>query len=401
VNSMWKSLLFTAIVFCSTAVFSRDINLDSQYFKKDSETLQRLTELKLDTYISIESAFVDKDVIFAGWLSGAEVVFIREYAQSDLNVVCRYSLSTRTQVELFRFGGAVTYAKSSMNGHYLFIKKVNNRIGNALINEMLIYDFKKGMLQKRQSQNFLLDFTLSYFGESVIIENKSGLSEFFPDTAREKTILPATAYDKIRYQNQPILGFPSPNKKFLLVLCGGGGAYSALIFKNGQLTGRIQNITSASEVGWLDENTLVYRSGYSGGYSVTVYDAAVNSAKTIGNPSLDTNIVLSPRSSIVAFTEDGTIAVYENASKKLSRYLFEGQDVAFSPAGNEFLSLYAKKLFIAKRLMIPVKSTLLKAKTEEILKIYIKAGDNKSEWDNDYTPEYIKRKEVLYQFLNR
>ncbi len=390
------AILFLFITV-NSSVYARDVNLDNFYIKNTSSYIGKLANLKINSYGIIKSSLIDTGVIYSFWVSAGKIVYIQEFANGT-NVVYEYYLSSRIKKELVRFNGNIVYSRSSLNGNYLYLKTINQTDSETFGSEIVIINLKNLAIDKIATNSFMLDFTVSHYGDSIFIEKLDGIYEYFPNTKQDSKIVSADKYSSIRKNDDTVLLFMSPNRSKMLILCGISGVYKGLIVSSGSIYSTVDNVSSSSEVYWLNENKIIFRSGQIGNFYVSVYDVSGKKSSRISSRSLNTNISLSS-DNVVTFLEDGMAVFYNDYMSRKDVYPLEGEDIMISPTGNEFCSLYNKKLFISKRNILNDKSVELKRNASDIYQIYNKLRSSSSEWDNDYSKEYIVRKYNIYKIL--
>jgi hypothetical protein len=160
-------------------------------------------------------------------------------------------------------------------------------------------------------------------------------------------------------------------------------------------------LSSSSEIFWIDNNRILFRAGYAGNYSIALLNYSANARKTILENSLNTNICFSPLPKIASFVDHQLINIYNISNNSITHIGLEGEDVYFSPNGLFFTSLLYKKLYISRIDYIKKYHEEILSYSNDIIAIYSQILANKSYWLNNFTPEYCKKKIVAYQKLNR
>ena len=180
-NYIYKfHLTYLIILFNVIIVQARDINLDSIYINKDSDLSRKLIQYKVETYEKAGSQFVDRNVIFADWISGSEVVYVKEFPR--VNIIYKYNRRQRKQYEIARIIGTITYSRASSNGKYLFFKLIEiNKMGFP-IGKTLMLNIESKQLHPLPGDYPFLDFSLSPGGNSVIYQVKNGIIELYPES---------------------------------------------------------------------------------------------------------------------------------------------------------------------------------------------------------------------------
>ena len=68
---------------------AKDIDLDKIYIKKNSRFYKRLFNKKIDIYRTINSDFVDSNIIFANWINGNKLIYVKELPA--INIIYSYN----------------------------------------------------------------------------------------------------------------------------------------------------------------------------------------------------------------------------------------------------------------------------------------------------------------------
>ena len=393
----FKPIILAACLIIPSTLFARDINLDNIYLKKSSVFLKKLAIEKLETYQTLGAVFVDRDVIFALWTSGGEIVYIKESDRLRTNYIFKYRLSDRKAVELCKIGGVITVAKVTQNGRYFILKRLTQTEGVIPKGDTSIVDLSSGQVSTISSNYGFLDFSVPAEGSSIIHENSKGIVESALDAKTERVLLTRKKYKDIVISSSPSVCYLSPDKLKMLVLNGSGGNYNAKLFY-GNRSKIIKGISSVSEVFWLDNFTLIYRTGYAGSYSAVRLDIRYNKTTTILNNSYNTNINYSMHSGTVSFLKEQNILYYNKSENKIIDTGLEGEDISFAPNGR-FVSLMYKKLFIVNSDSLSKKRIELKRRWNSILQIYKSLRNNKEEFENEYSLLFIERKIQVYERL--
>ncbi len=389
------SLLF--LLYAETLV-ARDINLDTIYIRKSSKYLSRLLLDKLDAYQNVDALFIDRDVIFAGWITGYEILYVREVKDLNQNIVFLHHIESRKTREICRIPGVITAAKISNSGKIAVLKRLIQ--GNGIIprGDTVICMIPGGKVKNFAASNAFLDFNIPAEGESVVYETGRGFVEYFPDSGRETLVLARSRYSAINDPNNPSIAFFSPDRGSVLVINGGGGSYNARVL-TGARTQQVNGITSAGEVVWLSSSSLAFRSGYTGNFAVTRHDIFKNSYTHLISGSMNTGLSLSLNAKTLAFLKDQLVHVYALPNGKLINTGIEGEDISFSPVGNRFTSLMFKKLFVVNLHTVLKKQIELKRCWEKILFDYRELLKNRDELENEYSLDYVNRKISLYSSM--
>ena len=383
-----------AILLNIQSALPRDIDLDSIYIKNSSPYFQKLFELKLEAYQKVDSQLIDRDVVFADWTNGFEILYIKEV--KSINIAFLYNRKSRASLELFRFTGTPTIMKMAYGGRYCLIKRILVEESGLPTGDGFCYDIiSKSKWQLPGTYPFL-DFTLSPSGGSLLHENLSGITEIDISTKQSGVLIQKEMYADIISPGSPSMVFLSPNRKNMVVLGGSGGNYSARIFYANK-TWSFNDIGSISEFFWISNHAFVYRKGVPGNFSVNVYEMKTRSSSIIMGDSFHTSINFSSNAKMISFLKDQVIHCYSLRENKIINTGIEGDDVSFSPDGNRFVSLLRHRLFMSDIAKTIKKQQELNSVNRSLADLYRNLQSMKSSWENEYTPVYIKRKLALYK----
>ncbi|HRU66379.1 MAG TPA: hypothetical protein P5566_11215, partial [Spirochaetota bacterium] len=108
---------FTIIAFLITAINiplqARDIDLDGIYLKKDSTLYSQISSVKEKNYKDISSILIDSSAIYGCWISGEEILYIKELANQ--NSIYIFNKNSGKKKLLYRFNGTVTFSDFKIN----------------------------------------------------------------------------------------------------------------------------------------------------------------------------------------------------------------------------------------------------------------------------------------------
>jgi hypothetical protein len=372
---------------------ARDINLDAIYINTDSLHYHNLLEKKVEAYQVAGSQFIDRDVSFACWRDGFTIVYVKELPQ--LNVVYSFNRSSRLTQELFRITGTITAARISSNGRYLFLKRLREVENSVPRGETLVLDLTSKNIRTLETGFPFIDFSVAPGGNTLLFENKDGIAEYSPETGSIRVRVKKSEYAGIVSPGAPSIAYLSPNGMKILIVNGSGGSYRSLQIAYGTAMA-VPGMTSATELCWLDNNILIYRTGGTGSYSVSRYETTTQKSAILLENSLNTNIQFSLFPKIVSFLKDQVIHVYDVRGNNIINTGIEGEDVVFSPDGNRFISLYLKRLFCTGITAVYKKNIELTKNAKQIIGLYQNILDSRKELANDYSSEYIRRKMEVY-----
>lgn len=385
------------IVVCAAVVgFSRDIDLDGIYIKRNIPQYRKLFETRLDAYRRSNSLFIDRDVIFADWITGFDVLYIRE--AEPANIVCLYDRKKSASRELFRFDGTVTLAKTGFGGRYLLVKRLVLHNDGIPRGNGICFDLRTGRKTPLPGQYPFMNFTMAPSGNSVFIENKSGIAELDLNTGLTVEFLAREKYERIMVPDSPVMAFPSPNRAKVLVISGSGGTYRGVLISDRKSV-PLNAITSPAEVFWVSNSEFVYRGGGTGNFSVALYDTSTGQTRKLLDNSLSTSIAYSQTAKVLSFLSDQVINIYRLREKQLFITGLEGDDVSFSPDGNRFVSLMNRRLFLTGLSDLMRRHGDLKQTHTELADLYESLIREGASWENEYSPTYLRRKAALYRRL--
>lgn len=382
-----------SIFFVYSRAHSRDINLDGIYVKESSPYYDKLLEKKLTAYQIVNSQFIGRNVIFASWNDGFNIIYIKEFP--DLNILYSYNRITQSHTELCRIKGTIAAAINSINGRFIYLKRLRETEDHSVKGETIAVNLNSKKLQVLEPAYPFIDFSLSPDGRGILYETGRGIVEYIPETNTRSLIIERSEYADIVQSGSPAIAYLSPNRKKIVLVNGSGGSYRAKVFGHGASL-KLDGITSASEVFWINNDRLVYRKGYAGSYSIHVYDAAARASKVLSGSSLNTNIRFSNLAKMISFLQDQIIQIYDVRRNQVVNTGLEGEDVLFSPDGSRFISLYLKKLFISNIHTVKKKNLEMVGISRQIKELYKNLLDSRNDWSNDYSPEYLRRKISAY-----
>ena len=391
-----KRLCFLLLLF-STGLAARDIDLDAIYITASKTGLyNQLVTAKSTLYERAGSTIIANGVIFAHWLNGHEIVYIREFTGE--NIVYRYTIGTGSIRELCRIRGVITYSRCSSSGSFLVMKVLVLNGRDVPTGLRLIIDTEKGETSSTPVVNAFQDFTMGPDGDSVIYQD-NGLIEIWPASGGKTIIANRNDVIQVAQNGSSTMGLLSPNRKNFLFFSGSGGNYRASV--RGVYNRSVDGVSSASEIDWLDNRRILLRRGSPGYFSIDIFDCADGSSRSILAGSLHTNMMFSRPSGMVAMLYDGIICLYDAATGVTFLSGLEGEDVALSPDGSRFLSLYRKTLYCTHRSLLEKKQLEIRRGGSAILSLYRALQYRKDAWDNEYTGEYLTRKIRRYQEVTR
>ena len=395
---MAKSLRLTALLILLLSCFSlsaRDIDLDALYLSESSQIYGRLISEKMDAYRRAGSRVIEKDVIFARWINGSEIIYIREFP--SVNILYRYNRKSSRHSEIARVTGTIPLAEPGADGRYLYLKRLTIENGPVPGSYLLIININTGGIISRPTNYPFMDFSLSPGGLSFIYESRKGICEEFPESGIVRVLIPGQDYSQIRKaRGNPTIAILSPNRQNSLLLNGSGGFYRSLLLSAEEKT-PVNGISSAREAYWLNNDSIIYRSGTTGNYGITIQSVQENRKKQLISGSLNTNLCLSRIPGRAAFLYNQMIILYDSGNQMISKTGLEGEDVYFSHDGSHFLSLFHRTLFITHERNLQGKQARLLKTGESILSLYRQARGTGGIHCNEYSENYCRQKIDAYE----
>ncbi len=389
-----------AAIACCVPASARDINLDGIYLKATSPYQTKLLLGKLDAWFAVGARLLDREVVFAGWMSGAEIAYVKEDAGTGENLVCVYRVPENRYSVAARVKGDVMHAAVSPSGRYMVMKRLIRRGDIIPEGEIVVVALPGGEQTVLATGNPLPDYTVSPDGNSLYLETEGGIDEYRMTGGARRRVLGRSACPEAFRKTSPTLAFSSPDRGRWVVLSGGGGYYTACLHGPGA-TRPVRGITSSMELCWLGNTAFAFRSGGVGDHSVVEYRVRDGSTRMVGGGSLNTSISYSPHAGILSWLLDGLIMLYYPAQGRKVTTGLEGEDVFFDPAGSRFTALVGRRLFLADLHSLRSRGIELKRAQEHLLSLYRELSRLPGEGSNEFSREYIGRKIKLYRELLR
>ena len=399
-NNSMRRYIFALLLCCfaGTGALARDVDLDGIYVKKSSKFLSRLVGAKLDLYAAVGAVPVADGVAFAGWSSGARLVYVRE--QSDRISLMEYYTSSRRFGQVASLSGGVTYARMPVNGRYAYMTLLDQGKGIVPESFFVTVDLRSGNVKKYPSRSVFVDYGVTRYGESFIREEGDGLVETFPDMMKKRTVLSRSQYAAYVKKNRAVIAVPSTDFRRVLVLSGEGGSYDAAVFEDGRMTGRIDGVGSCVDLCWIDNKSIAFRHGAPGLYGVRLYSCVDGTTSRIGAPTMNTNLSYSEYNGLLSYLTDGALTFCRVSGGEPEIWPLEGEDVSFAPGGNSFCILYGGRLFIVQRETMKSRAVELRRCAVKVLSVYRDLAGSPQDWENSFSRDYIARKIALYERLS-
>jgi len=388
---MLKRIPFLCLfIFIAVALTGRDIDLDSIYIQNDSPVYKRLISQKTDTYAKAGSQKIDSGVIFARWISGTDIVYIREF--QHVNILYFYNYAKSSRRESVRIPGAVVTVVQDPENRYLYIKYIVPDEDADNENHFLTIDLKTEKTKDRIANNLFLDFSVPSQGSSIIFESRDGICEEFTETGLIRLLITPSTYSSIVHDSNPTIALFSPNRSRCLLLNGGGGSYKTMVLGGGHAP---NDISSVQEIFWSGNDSIIYRAGYTGNYSI-ILETVRGGRQTLVQQSLNTNLCFSYLSGKVSFLYNQMIIIYDFNNKNTINTGLEGEDVYFAPGGALFVSLFNKNLFLTREKAMLDRKNAIALNATAILQIYKQNIDNDKIMLNEYSKNYFQKKIQAY-----
>ncbi len=374
-------------------LLSRDIDLDAIYLKKDSAVYRQLTAAKEKLYDRISSLFIDQNVIYAEWSGGDDIIYIKEF--SGINIVYKYTRSSRGRMEITRFNGTVTSAMLSKDGNFLYAKTLYYNDDAEAVSETLTIKTESGDTIRKRSGFLFLDFTLHPSGRGLVHQTGQGIVRTDSVTGDSRLVVSKDLIGDISSGGDPVLAFISPDEKKTVLISGNGGSYrTKIVTSSGQTA--LNGVSSNTDLRWIDNSRFIYRSGGGGDYSVRIYDLSSGKSKELVSGTMNPDINFSEIPGLITCLDNQVITIFSRDLKKRIDTGIEGEESYFSPDGRRFTSIYLGRLYVSSLNMVEKYRIEIRRNAEDITKLYRKAAETKSFWESDYSPEYINKKIKQY-----
>ncbi len=395
-----RAIVAGLVLALALPVTGRDINLDEIYLKESSPYITRLILEKIDVYLSAGARFVDRNVIFSGWMSGDALAYVKEIPKLVENQVWVYRISSARKDLIGRVKGDIMHARVSPSGRFIALWRFISRGEVLPKSEIVLVSLPGGEQTVLPASGSVLDFTFAPEGNSILRESKQGIEEYIVTGSISRLVLDRSRYAGVSAGSSPVLAYPSMDRSRWLVLSGGGGNYKTLLLE-GKSQKEISGITSSTEISWMGNTAFAYRKGAGGAYAVYTQRISDGSGKHVGGDSLNTSINYSPGTGILSWLRDGLINLYYPSSNRHVSTGLEGDDVNFDGTGSRFTAQLGKRLFLVNMGDLRNRSIEVRRSVAKVLSIYEDLMGRKVEFDNDYSSTYIDRKIKLYREVGR
>ncbi len=392
-----RRAVFFIIAVCIPALLAplnaRDINLDSIYISRECPAYSRLITKKMGMYEYADSVVIDRDVVSARWIDGFSILYVKELP--GVNIIHTYNRSNLKKREIGRFRGSVIATRLSSHGKYLFVKRLLVSDKNIPRGDTLFVNIVSGRKRSIPSKSPFIDFSVTPSGNAVLHENNRGIVEYFPESGISRVIAEKMRYSNIITGQNPTVAYLSPNRKKLLCVNGSGGMYRGKVLSGGKPV-YVNGITSATEVRWINNSTIVFRKGSPGYFSVCLFNTESRKTHVLMSNSLNTGLHFSPYPKMLTFQKDQLIYFFNVRKGTMYRTALEGDDVLFSHDGSRFISLFKKRLILSNYNTVLRNEQMLKKKAGEIKTVYGELLKKKKCLLNEFSYIYLRRKYQLY-----
>lgn len=387
-------LTLLLLLMLNVPLLSRDIDLDAIYLKRGSRVYTEIVSAKERLYSEISSLFIDGSVIYSIWATGDEILYIKEF--TGVNIAYLYSRGSLSRRELGRFSGTVTTTVHNTRGNLVTFKSIFYNDDAEAESHNIHIDLATGRMIDEKSGSMFLDFSACPSARGVLKQGREGIFRRDPFTDVSTRVVSGGDYSDMQCQGEPVIAYISPDEKSRLLVCGTGGSYSARLFHGGNRRD-ISGIVSGGDIRWISNSRFVYRGGGAGDYSVRVYDTNKGSSFEIVSGTMNPDIHFSERPGLITCLDNQMINIFSADLKSRIETGIEGEETSFSPDGRKFISLYQGKLYVTSLSMIEKYQIEIRRNAKQLLSLYRKASGSKSDWENDFTPEYISKKISQYE----
>jgi len=385
------SLFFLFLLIVPAA--GRDIDLDRIYLNKSYPFYHQLLNYRLEAYRRSGARFIDRNTIFVHWLSANQLIYLKEF--SSATVIYRYDLRKSSRREIGRLTGTVTTSSLTNNGRFLVCKILYLSRDSLPYQKLCIVNCASGKIQYRTSNFPFKDYSHSPSGSGIIQEGKRGFFQFYPSAGIHRLLLPRKKYISHLATLNPRILLLSPDRLKKLVIAGSGGSYRSLLL-SGTGIKKIADISSSRETCWLNNEEIIYRTGYSGRYSVKINNIVTDKTITLIKNTLNSGIAVSRETGLISFLDNQVIAIYPYRKGVPVCTGLEGDDISFSPSASRFATLLYGKCFIVRHTTLLRRLPSVKSQVILLQGLYRKLQHSKKYHINSYSSEYCRKKIQSY-----
>ncbi len=394
-NLKTQSLFFFIFLFILPAS-GRDIDLDRIYLNKSYPFYHQLLNYRLEAYRRSGARFIDRNTIFVHWLNADQLIYLKEFPSTT--VIYRYNLKDSSRREIGRLAGTVTTSPLTPNGRFLACKILYLSRNSLPYQKLCVVNCNTGKILYRPSNFPFKDYSHSPSGSGIILEGERGFLQFYPSAGINRLLLPRKKYISQLATRDPRILLLSPDRLKKLIVAGSGGSYRSLLLSDRGIK-KISDISSSRETFWLNNEEIIYRSGYSGHYSVKVKNIINDKIITLIKNTLNSGISVSHETGLVSFLDNQVITLYTSQKGLTVRTGLEGDDICFNPSASRFAALLYGKCFIVRH------TTLLRrlpAVKSQVKRLYRKLQHLNKYHINSYSTEYCRKKVQSYsRCINR
>lgn len=394
-NIIPAALLLVFTSFFTTSLHAKGIALDSIYISRTSPVYTRLLHARLDSYSAVSAAYADKSIISAEWITGNDIVYIKEL-DSGLNMVYRYSIHSRKKRSIFRFRGTLIAERILQKAGFMVIKYFDASHPPRV--KTILLDCNSGKAAHLPLGKPSIDFTVTPGGSALLFYSGNGIYSMDTSIRTHHLKIPAATLRRYTSGGNPVLLFQSPAGNNSLFLDGEAGSYRGII-KTGHKTTVIKDITSSTELFWTDNNSILYRNGGPGSYNVVLHEINTGRSRYLLKGSIDTCITYQHDAQTAAFCRDQMLYLFDTTTGDTSFTGLETDEARIAPGGQYLSSLLYGKLFILNRNQLLKKQVILGRYWKKLLSLYTYAGKKKEWHKNGYSSRYIARRKNIYRKL--
>ncbi|HRS63742.1 MAG TPA: hypothetical protein P5554_11190, partial [Spirochaetota bacterium] len=197
---------FTIIAFLITAIniplLARDIDLDGIYLKKDSLLYNQISTIKEKNYSDLSSILIDNNVIYGCWISGEEILYIKEIVNQ--NSIYIFNKNSGKRKVIYKFNGTTTFCDFKINTGLLAIKYIFINDEGASVSKDIFIDSKTLEVKESMSFSLFQDYNLSTDSRTILIAKKDGIYKYDPLTETNTKILDKKSYEDLSCSDNPV-----------------------------------------------------------------------------------------------------------------------------------------------------------------------------------------------------
>lgn len=390
---MKKPLLLFLLLSAAFPALARDIDLDRIYIDRKYPRYARLASHRIEAYRKSGARFIDRQIIFVHWISADRLVYLKEF--KSITIVYEYNLKNSSRREVIRLAGTVTLSSLTKDRRFIVCKLLQINGASLPTQKLSIIDWRQGTVHYKASDFPFKDFSLFPSGDGIIIEKPRGFVRCHAAAGIEQLILPSREYQPQLKGYAPRILLISPDRLNKIILGGSGGSYRTLLISRGK-SRFIKGPTSSRETYWLDNERILYRSGYTGNFAVTIHNIKNGKRNRLLKGTLNSGIALSRGSRQFACLDNQVIALYDYDKNKPLFTCLEGDEISFSPSGSRFAALLYGKCFIVKKAILVRRLSDLKAEVRHLQRLYRHIASTRKYHLNTFAEIYCRKKIQSY-----